>query len=141
MEGKWTVYYDGYCNLCSRAVQWIVRNDRAGKFMLIPLQAGKESEWAMGQLRENLRAGEPDTVLLLRDGKLHARSTAILLIASRLRFPWPLVSSLMIIPRFLRDPVYSLIARNRKRWFGERSTCYIPPGSSDGTDSPGNIRG
>jgi predicted DCC family thiol-disulfide oxidoreductase YuxK len=154
MEGKWTVYYDGYCNLCSSAVQWIVRNDRAGRFRLLPLQqpAGPDGgvmtqgETGIDQVSaqawsrrvkdegESRQAGEPDTVVLIRDGKLHTRSTAMLLIASRLRFPWPLLTSLIIIPRFLRDPVYNLIARNRKSWFGERTTCYLPP---DTPNTPG----
>jgi predicted DCC family thiol-disulfide oxidoreductase YuxK len=27
----------------------------------------------------------------------------------------------------VRDWVYNWVARNRKRWFGERTTCYLPP--------------
>jgi len=67
-----------------------------------------------------------DTVQLLMAGKRYERSTAALMIAIRLRFPWPLLGILFIIPLFVRDALYKMVARNRKRWFGERSTCYIP---------------
>jgi len=131
---------DGYCNLCSRAVQWILRNDRADRFRLVPLQeekseanteiiAEKPGRSERDSRMESPGGGDPDTVLLLRDGRIYSRSTAVLMIASRLRFPWPLLSALMVIPRFLRDPLYDLVARNRKRWFGERASCYLPPGS------------
>ena len=139
--------YDGYCNLCSRAVRWIIRNDRTGRFRLEPLrppQPTGPSEQLQPQ--EQLRPpqppeppsvqspqlpsvqspADPDTVLLLRNGRIYSRSTAVLLIASRLRFPWPLLTALMVVPRFIRDPVYDFVARNRKRWFGERSSCYLP---------------
>ena len=139
MRGKWTVLYDGYCNLCSRAVRWIIRNDRTGRFRLEPLQPpqppGPPEQLQPTGPPEQLQPtgppsgqspADPDTVLLLRNGRIYSRSTAVLLIASRLRFPWPLLTALMVVPRFIRDPVYDFVARNRKRWFGERSSCYLP---------------
>jgi predicted DCC family thiol-disulfide oxidoreductase YuxK len=67
-----------------------------------------------------------ETVLLVIGGKHFERSSAVLQIAIRLRFPWPLLGFFFVLPRFIRDPLYDLVARNRKRWFGERATCYIP---------------
>ena len=47
-------------------------------------------------------------------------------IARRLPFPWSLAVVFFVIPPFLRDPIYSWIARNRYRWFGKRETCMVP---------------
>ncbi len=66
------------------------------------------------------------TVKLIQGHKVYDRSTAVLRIACGLRFPWPLMGIFLLIPSFMRDPVYNMVARNRKRWFGERTTCYLP---------------
>jgi len=117
MEERLMILYDGYCHLCSRSVQWIIRNDRRGRFTYKALQ----EEGLPGTLEE-----ARDTVQLLMAGKRYERSTAALMIAVRLRFPWPLLGIFFLVPLFFRDALYKLVARNRKRWFGERSTCYLP---------------
>jgi predicted DCC family thiol-disulfide oxidoreductase YuxK len=105
------IYYDGYCNLCSRVVQWVVRNDRKKHFRFRPLEAKEE-----------------ETVILEAGGKRYERSSAAIRIAMGLRFPWPVLGILLACPRFLRDPVYRWVARNRTRWFGRRQDCFLPPG-------------
>jgi predicted DCC family thiol-disulfide oxidoreductase YuxK len=97
------VLYDGYCQLCSRTVRWIKRNDRKRRFSFKPLPE---------------EASAAETVVLLETGKRFERSTAVIIIAMGLRFPWPLLGALFIVPRFARDAVYNWVARNRKRWFG-----------------------
>ncbi len=158
MDKRWIILYDGYCNLCSRAVQWIVRNDRKRRFTFVPLQhAGGWEELRKVYPDRDLSAtsasmpttssgmppkdsGVPskasvlppearfseDTVLFWMEGKLYSRSTAALRIAMKLRFPWPLLGVFLLVPRFIRDPVYNFVARNRVRWFGRRHTCYLP---------------
>jgi predicted DCC family thiol-disulfide oxidoreductase YuxK len=111
------IYYDGYCNLCSRTVQWIVKNDSKKRFALRPFE----------QTGEGQRA-DPESVVLEENGSRYTKTAAAIRIAMGLRFPWPVLGILLIIPRFMRDPVYDLIARNRKRWFGRRSDCFIPDG-------------
>ena len=127
MKGKGMVLYDGYCNLCSRTVRWIVRNDPQKRFSFQPFP---EPESRLGSEKEL------ETVMLEMDGKRYERSTAVIRIATGLRFPWPLLGVLFAIPRFIRDPLYNLVARNRKRWFGIRETCYLPdyPESDSGTE-------
>lgn len=116
MEERMIILYDGYCHLCSRSVQWIIRNDRKARFTFKPLQ----DEDLPGMLEQ---AG--DTLQLIMAGKRYERSTAVLMIAVRLRFPWPLLGILYIVPPFIRDALYMLVARMRNV-FGSRNTCYMP---------------
>ena len=124
MRHQWIVYYDGYCNLCSRMVQWIIRNDRAGNFTFKPLQMPQTPELPDQGVGNGSSGG--NTVILMMDDHVYERSTAALKIAARLRFPWPLMVIFFMVPRFIRDPIYNVVARNRKRWFGQRTSCFTP---------------
>jgi predicted DCC family thiol-disulfide oxidoreductase YuxK len=117
------VFFDGVCNLCNGFVQFVIERDPEGRFKFAPLQ----SEAARVRLGDTVTPGAaPSTVLLFQDGRLHDRSTAALLILRQLRFPWPGMAVLFVVPRPLRDWVYDLIARRRYRWFGRRETCMVP---------------
>jgi len=117
------VLFDGVCNLCNGTVQFIIARDPGAKFRFAAL----ESEAAQRVLRECGVSGSlPDSVALIEQGQLYTRSTAALRIARRLRFPWPLIFALVIVPRPLRDRVYDWIARHRYRWFGKRDACMLP---------------
>lgn len=118
MTGQSFIYFDGYCNLCSRTAQIIIRNDKHKRFKLIPLQGVKKDSVSPGI--------DEGTVILCMNDKTYIKSMAVLKIAGRLRFPWPLLTVFYIIPRFLRDKAYDVIARNRSRWFGKRDSCYFP---------------
>lgn len=67
-----------------------------------------------------------DSVVLVEDGQLFERSDAALRIARRLRGTVRLASALLLVPRPLRDAAYGLVARNRRRWFGQSATCLVP---------------
>ena len=119
------VLFDGVCNFCNGAVNFIIDRDRKGRFRFAPLQ----SEAAAALLKQNGRevpAGDPDTLILVEDGKVYERSTAALRIARGLRMPWPLFYALIIVPRPLRDFFYRVFARNRYRWFGRSDSCRMP---------------
>ncbi len=129
MKEGWTVFFDGHCRLCSRSVRWIIRNDRRKRFTFIPLQALQQEENKRQNGTLDLTVdprGQSDTVLLVLDGKEYVRSGAILRIALRLRFPWPMLGIFFLVPPFIRDAAYRLVARNRKSWFGEEPSCYVP---------------
>jgi predicted DCC family thiol-disulfide oxidoreductase YuxK len=37
-----------------------------------------------------------------------------------------MIYGLIIIPKFIREPMYKWIAKNRYKWFGKREECMIP---------------
>lgn len=120
------VLFDGVCNLCTGAVQFIIKRDPKGRFRFAALQ----SDYAQALLREhNLNIpldGCDDTVALVEDGRVYTHSDAGLRIARHLSGPARLAAPLIIVPRFIRDAVYRLIARHRYRIFGRQDTCWMP---------------
>ena len=117
------VLFDGVCNLCNGAVNFIIDRDPTALFRFASLQSD------FGQ-RELHRLGLPgdvlETIIVLEDGQASSRSTAALRIARRLGFPWSLAYGLIVVPRPVRDWAYDVIARNRYRWFGKQESCRVP---------------
>lgn len=117
------VLFDGVCNLCNGAVQFIVRRDPAAHFQFASLgSAAALQVLGVAPIPDPL----PDSVILVDEGGVFTRSTAALRIARRLTFPWPLVYGLVAIPRPLRDLIYDVVARYRYQVFGRRDHCMIP---------------
>jgi len=117
------ILFDGVCNLCNGAVNFIIDRDPDGYFRFAPLQ----SDVAQEHLAGTPAAGTTlDTIVLVEDGTPYVRSTAALRIARRLTAPWPLLALFLAVPRPLRDAVYNGIARNRYDWFGRRDQCRLP---------------
>jgi predicted DCC family thiol-disulfide oxidoreductase YuxK len=115
--------FDGVCNLCHQAVQFIIHRDPHGRIHFASLQseAGR-----MLLARFHLPETYLDSIVLIDDGKIYTQSTAALRIARKLHGWWPALYLLILVPRFIRDPLYKWIARNRYRWFGKREACLLP---------------
>ena len=118
------VLFDGECNLCNHSVQFILRRDPARRFHFAALQ----SSAAQRLLRQSGQAPTllPDSVVLVEQAKVYTKSTAALRIARRLSGLWPLAAVFLLVPAFLRDGVYDLIAQHRYRLFGKREACMLP---------------
>lgn len=119
--------FDGDCNLCRASVRWIWKRDAGRRLTFAPLQ----SETGRRLLAER---GLPDgylesAVLVERDGTW-VQSDAILRSLRYARGAWGALRALRILPRFLRDPAYRWIARNRSlvsRLLGTRGERWDPP--------------
>ena len=117
------VLFDGLCNVCEGSVKFILKRDGNRRFRFASLQ----SDVAKDLTRPfGVDPSALNTMMLVQDGTLYKRSDAVLRIARRLRFPWMLSSVFLVLPRFLRDPVYNFVGRNRYRWFGKKDECMIP---------------
>lgn len=117
------IIYDGFCVLCSWSVQLVIKNDKKKVFSFLSL----DSEEAQ-KLRNSLNYSDNinQSVLLIEDEKVYTKSDAALRIAKDLAFPWWILYYFIYIPRFIRNGIYNLIARNRYSLFGKRNSCYIP---------------
>jgi predicted DCC family thiol-disulfide oxidoreductase YuxK len=123
------VLFDGLCNLCSSTVQRIIKSDPKKKFKLGALQS-KAGESLM--VSKNIDHFNLTTFILIENGEVFTKSTAALRIARRLNGFWPLLYGLIIVPRPLRDMVYSWVSKHRYRWFGKKTSCWVP--NSDFSD-------
>lgn len=117
------ILFDGVCKLCNRSVNFILRIDRQGRLKLAPLQ----SDYGRRVLeRHGMKSGPLDSMMLLEGERLMVKSTAIIRISKYLGGLWPLCMIMLIIPRFIRDFLYGIIAKNRYQWFGRYDTCPLP---------------
>lgn len=117
-------FFDGYCVLCSGFVRFCFEHDGDGtlKFTSAQSPLGARVLDALGLPSNTLDR----TILLIEGNEVFSQSTAVLRSLRHLR-GWPRwLVPLHLVPRFIRDPIYDLIARNRYRWFGQRSTCFVP---------------
>ncbi len=120
------VLFDGSCTLCNGFVQFLIARDPKGRFRFAPLQGetGRRACTAVGLHLPG--TVNPDSIVVIEDGTARVRSDAVLAIAARLPFPWSMLTLGKVLPRGLRDALYRIVARNRYRWFGRRTTCLVP---------------
>ena len=129
------ILFDGTCNFCDGAVQFVIDHERGStlKFAAIQSEQGgalldRVATAAQARvLRDGASgAGDPDTMVVIEGDRVYTHSTAALRIARHLRWPWRWLGVSVIVPRPLRDVVYRWFARNRYRWFGRSESCRVP---------------
>lgn len=121
-QTKSIVFFDGVCNLCNASIDFIIKRDRHNEFLVGALQDGFSKEILS---KHQVKADYLDSLVLLENGEIFYKSTAALKIAKKLSGIWPVFYSFIILPTWLRDPVYDFIGKNRYRWFGQKNTCRI----------------
>jgi predicted DCC family thiol-disulfide oxidoreductase YuxK len=126
------VLFDGVCNLCNGFVRFVLPRDPGGHIRFAALQSEAARRL---MVQAGVTPGDADSIVLVEGQRAFVRSEAALRIARQLRFPWPILYGLVIVPRPLRDWVYDIVARNRFRWFGRRDVCMVPgPGDEETRD-------
>tara|TARA_B100000508_G_scaffold141035_1_gene145438 strand:- start:58 stop:339 length:282 start_codon:yes stop_codon:yes gene_type:complete len=76
--------------------------------------------------QSNLNSGEIDSIVFVDNGQVYIKSTAVLRILKAMGGLWGIAEIFLLVPTFLRDPVYDYVARNRYRWYGKYKECWIP---------------
>ena len=123
MKDKPVILFDGVCNYCNAMVNFFIRRDKKKVFRFATLQS------AFGQkiLQEhNLPTDVFESFLLWDNGKLYSKSTAGLRLYNKLPWYWKWTQFFWVVPKFFRDWIYGIIAKNRYKWFGKRDTCMVP---------------
>lgn len=120
---KQLILFDGVCNLCNNSIIFVIKHDKNNAFLFASLQ----SDTGKAIIKQfNIDTSTTDSILLYKDEKLYSKSNAALRIASKLNFPYNLLSVFRIIPSFISNIVYDFIARNRYKWFGKENSCMVP---------------
>lgn len=117
------ILFDGVCNFCNSSINLIIRKDRKNIFRFAPLQ----SEAGAALTRHyGIDTDKTDSIVYIENGKAYVKSSAALRIARHMKGLYPLLYGFIVLPKFMRDPFYDLIARNRYKWFGKKDSCMIP---------------
>jgi predicted DCC family thiol-disulfide oxidoreductase YuxK len=121
------VFFDGTCGLCDQLVQSLVKADKDQLFAFAPLQGSTAQEY-LKSVPASLK--DADSVILIENfrsdlRRLSMRSQAAFRICWLLGGAWKLIGWLFVLPSFLFDWIYRLVAGNRHRLF-PKEACFIP---------------
>ena len=123
-KDKQLILFDGVCNLCNSSVQFVIKKDKANRFVFAPLQS-ETGQFFINKF--NIDTDKVDSIILIPDNDTYySKSTAALRVAKHLGFPTSWLFPLLIFPAFMRNWVYDYIARNRYKWYGKKEACMIP---------------
>ena len=117
------ILFDGVCNFCNGAVNFVISRDRDGYFKFAALQSAVGEELLD---KHRIDKVETDSVVLIEDDKAYLHSSAALRIVRKLPGLWPVLYGFIIVPKGIRDWAYRLFAKHRYRLFGRREECMIP---------------
>ncbi len=123
MSYRHIVIFDGVCKFCCGSIRFIAKRDSKGMFAFTPMQSSAGQELIAQHGIEQMGM---DSFVLIRNGVVHVRSDAALAIARDLDGMWWLMGVLRIVPSFVRDYFYDLLARHRYKLFGRTEQCELP---------------
>jgi predicted DCC family thiol-disulfide oxidoreductase YuxK len=126
---KWpdddVILYDGVCIFCSRWIRFVASRDTKRRFRFTAIQSAYGTRLAQAF---GIDPDDPDTNAVVHDGVAWFKSDAALTVLSSLP-GWQWTRVLFVVPKPVRNAVYSLVARNRYRIFGKYDECFVPDAS------------
>ena len=123
MNTQPTILFDGVCNFCNGAVNFVIKRDKQGVLKFAALQSNAGVQLLQ---QYNLPTTDMKSIVFIENGIAHTQSTAALKVCKYLGWAWPLCNVFILVPKFVRDGLYSWIAKNRYKWFGKNEFCRVP---------------
>lgn len=122
-KGKKIILFDGVCNLCDAAVQYIIKYDKSDVFRFVSLQ----SELGQRILKHiGIQSDKMDSIVLYEPGiAYYYKSSAALEIAKNLQGIFTLATLFRLLPSGIRDLLYDYVAKNRYKWYGKKESCCV----------------
>ena len=121
-RGHPVMVYDGACNLCHGWVRFALKRDSGERLKFLAAQSPLGQEFLK---RNRLPAQSFDSFYLVENAVILHKSTGFLSMVQYLRWPWPWLAVLSIVPVNPLDRLYDWVAQNRYRWFGRRELCLV----------------
>jgi len=121
---KKIILFDGVCNLCNSAVQFVIEHDKNDIFRFVALQSelGKKILKHIGVNPANI-----DSIILYEPGiAYYYKSQAAIQISKNLSGFWHFGTVFRVVPKAASDALYDYIAKNRYKWYGKKESCMIP---------------
>ncbi len=114
------VVFDGVCVLCNRFFNWLIKNDKDEKFMYTNFQSDFSK-------KNNLKLKDINSVAVIKtNGEKIYKVQAVYYILKKIDRYFIIQILLKLLPLFLTNICYDLIANFRYRIFGKYETCIIP---------------
>ena len=115
--------FDGVCNLCNGAINFVIDRDPKATVKFAALQS-EQGKALIARYLSNTEV--KDSLILIENGKAYQQSGAALRVAKYLNGAWPLLYVFIVVPPFIRNWVYDYVAKNRYNWYGKKDECLIP---------------
>ena len=114
------VVFDGVCVLCNKFFNWLIKNDKDEKFMYTNFQSDFSK-------KNNLKLKDINSVAVIKtNGEKIYKVEAVYYILKKIDRYFIVQILLKLLPLFLTNICYDLIANFRYRIFGKYETCIIP---------------
>jgi predicted DCC family thiol-disulfide oxidoreductase YuxK len=124
------LFYDGECALCAWSVRFVLRHERRATLRFASL----EGAFARSIVVRHPGLQGLDAVVWYepagesRAERLLTRSAAVLEVLRYVGGAWKLLGLVAAaVPAPLRDAAYRVVARHRRRLFGQADSCMLPP--------------
>ena len=118
------IFFDGICNLCNTFINILIKLDSKEIFYFAPIQGETARKHSLSF--DHLPIGKQSIYYLNSQEIVYSKSTAVIYIFRDLFKLGRFFLFFKIIPVFIRDSIYSLLAKNRYLLFGKRASCRIP---------------
>ncbi len=121
-DQKSIILFDGICNLCNASVRFVIKRDLKEQFLFASLQSDASKKLL---LQYHLKNYQLKSIVLIHNGNVYHKSSAVIKICQQMNWPWKLFSIARYVPVKWRDWVYDFIAKRRYQWFGKKSKCVM----------------
>ena len=122
----YVILFDGVCNLCNGAVNWLIKRDKKNIFKFASLQ----SAYGKQVIEQNKLTNQYlNTIVLVENNKVYLRSIAVLRVLKHLGGVYKLAYIFIVLPVPVLNFFYNIVAKYRYRWFGKTDSCRVPDAS------------
>ncbi|MEM9545483.1 MAG: DCC1-like thiol-disulfide oxidoreductase family protein [Bacteroidota bacterium] len=114
------VIYDGACGFCNSSIRFILKQNPSKNLKFVAYQSELGT-----QIRQTLKINEGmESIIVVDKDSYSIKSNAIFRIMDHVNSKWKHLRYFRIIPSFISDFIYSIIANNRYRI--QKNECPIP---------------
>jgi predicted DCC family thiol-disulfide oxidoreductase YuxK len=119
------LFYDGACGFCHKVIKisnkWL-KNDNV-KFATLQ---GKKATELKNKFHNFPKKIDSIVFYSFDQDKIYLAANGFFELAKNFKYPWKLFSFFRIIPGFISNFIYNMIASNRYKLFGKKDICELP---------------
>ncbi len=120
-----TVFYDGWCKLCSGVVGLVLKTKAGRELEYVPLQQINDF-FKDYKVAPKLTDVTGDEIIVYKNGSFIGGAKGVLLLLKSMGGIYKLMYwTLNLLPSKWLEKIYVWIAQNRYRWFGKKETCSV----------------